>query len=87
MAAIGAQPFAVPVLAEVQEHLLVERSHDGSIAIGTIGESLYAVLAPLIAGPRTERDVLTTLRDLGAGDDAEEIVVGLVADGVVVSAP
>jgi hypothetical protein len=85
VAAIGAEPLAAPALAEGEEHLLVERSPDGSIAIGTIGESLYALLAPLLSGPSTERDVIATLRALGAGDAAEEILAGLVADGVLVS--
>ena len=87
VAAIGAEPLAAPALAGGKEHLLVERSPDGSIAIGTIGESLYAVLAPLLVGPRAEHDVIEQLRELGAGDEAEEILAGLVADGVVVSAP
>jgi len=87
VATIGAEPIAAPALADGVEHLLVERSADGSIAIGTIGESLYAVLAPLLDGPRIERDVIAALRELGAGDAAEEILSGLVADGVVVSAP
>jgi hypothetical protein len=87
IAAIGAEPLAAPPPSDEREHLLVERAPDGSIAIGTIGEALYVVLAQLVERPRSERDVVEQLRELGAGDEAEEILAGLVADGVVVSAP
>jgi hypothetical protein len=86
VAAIGPEPLAAPATSDGREHLLVERAADGSIAIGTIGESLYIVLARLVEAPRPEHDVIEQLRELGAGDEAEEILAGLVDDGVVVSA-
>jgi hypothetical protein len=82
---ISSEPLRAPPLGDDLEHLLVERAADGSIAIGTIGESLSAVLAPLLAGPRTEREMRDQLQSLGAGDEAEEILRGLLADGVLLS--
>lgn len=80
-----ATPRRAPPLGDAVEHLLIERAADGSIAIGTIGESLYAVLTPLLERPRSEHEVHEQLRALGAGDEAAEIVAGLLADGVLIS--
>ena len=80
-----ATPRPAPPLGDGAEHLLIERAADGSIAIGTIGESLYAVLAPLLEGPRSEHEVKVQLQMLGAGEESAEIVAGLLADGVLIS--
>jgi hypothetical protein len=87
VAAIGTEPRAAPALADDAEHLLVERATDGSIGIGAIGSSLYDVLAPLLAGPRTSAQLAAHLRTLGAGRDADAILASLLADGVIVTAP
>jgi hypothetical protein len=85
VAAIAPDPLAAPAPSDEQEHLLIQGAADGSIAIGTIGESLSAVLVPLLEGPRDAGSVIASLRDHGAGDEAEEILAGLLADGVLVS--
>jgi hypothetical protein len=87
IANIGAEPRTVAPLGDAPEHLLLERALDGSIGIGTVGESLYEILASLLAGPRAKGEIVAHLESLGAAGEGEEILRGLLADGVLVTAP
>ncbi len=73
----------LPVLGHGREHWLVEVGPDGAAGLGGSSEALHGLL-DAAAGP-TPRDVLVAVAaDLGAGDEAAEIVAGFVEEGLLV---
>jgi hypothetical protein len=66
------------------EHLLIERDEHGQIQISTASIALGRLLCAC-EQPRPRPKVLADARRLGAGQEAAEVVDGLIADGLLLA--
>jgi hypothetical protein len=73
----GARIQRAQVTSE-NEHLLIEGD-----AISVVSDAL-CLLVEYAETPRTRAELVAKAKDLGAGDDADDVVDGLIRDGLIV---